>query len=402
MMAASAAYFTEQQGLDIKQGVERRVLAGYPPGRAPYGFRHIRVDGKRTIEPDPVHAVNVRRIFELYAYHGHSIESLIKSLHSEGAIYRDKQPRFNKTKVGWMLNDRTYFGEVFFNGEWHRGAFEPVIDRQTFERAAERLRGGQRRAHQLVYAGKLIQCSHCGGHLTGEEPTKKNKKTQEVKKYRYYRCSQLRTVPGHNKAWRFPEKHFDQQILALFAEMKVAEPEVRDWFVDVLKEKVGIVQQQETARLDEIRRTTIKLEGKKRRLLSMRLNEEIDSETYASEDRQMRDQLAELRLRLEAEHTASADDGTMAVKCFELSQALTERWLTADVRAKRQILEIVGSNYRMEGTTLVVTKRKPFDLLAEGLISQNGGGAGNRKIVDHFETSGDTMQYTAKARAYTD
>jgi hypothetical protein len=40
-------------------------------------------------------------------------------------------------------------------------------------------------------------------------------------------------------------------------------------------------------------------------------------------------------------------------------------------------------------------KRSPsVTLITEGLYN---GGAGNREIVDHFERSGDTMQYIAKS-----
>jgi hypothetical protein len=43
---------------------------------------------------------------------------------------------------------------------------------------------------------------------------------------------------------------------------------------------------------------------------------------------------------------------------------------TADCSAKRRILEIVFWNCRLDGATLAPTMRKPFDVLAEGLISK--------------------------------
>ena len=58
----------------------------------------------------------------------------------------------------------------------------------------------------------------------------------------------------------------------------------------------------------------------------------------------------------------------LALKVFELSQTLTEKWLTADYATKRRILEIVCLNFSLVGVTLVPTIRKPFDMLAEGLL----------------------------------
>jgi hypothetical protein len=53
---------------------------------------------------------------------------------------------------------------------------------------------------------------------------------------------------------------------------------------------------------------------------------------------------------------------------------LRRQWLTADYDAKHRILEIVCLNCRLDGATLVAEIRKPFDVLAEGLLSTNSRG----------------------------
>ncbi|HEY0981836.1 hypothetical protein [Schlesneria sp.] len=58
----------------------------------------------------------------------------------------------------------------------------------------------------------------------------------------------------------------------------------------------------------------------------------------------------------------------IAVKPVELSQSLGEKWLTADYAAERRILEILCLNCSLDGVSLVATMRKPFDLLAKGLL----------------------------------
>jgi site-specific DNA recombinase len=69
--------------------------------------------------------------------------------------------------------------------------------------------------------------------------------------------------------------------------------------------------------------------------------------------------------------------GELAVKVFELSHTLRHKWLTANYAEKRRILEIVWLNCTLNGTTLCPTMRKPFDVLAEGLVSKESGGGGN-------------------------
>ena len=105
-----------------------------------------------------------------------------------------------------------------------------------------------------------------------------------------------------------------------------------------------------------------------KRLTNHLLLEEIDPSTYAETARDLRDREAELKLKIDATDRSRHEIIDIAVKAFELSQSLREKWFSADFDAKRRILEILCLNWTLEGATLVPTMRKPFDLLAKGLI----------------------------------
>ena len=68
------------------------------------------------------------------------------------------------------------------------------------------------------------------------------------------------------------------------------------------------------------------------------------------------------------------------MKAFELSQTLKEKWVKADIRAKRRLLEIVCLNFSLDGVSLVPTIRKPFQILLEGLTWKN-----SRRGCHHVE-----------------
>jgi len=53
-LANMASFYTEQMAIDIQQGIQRRVDSGLFPNRAPYGYLNVRVDGRGTIEIDPL------------------------------------------------------------------------------------------------------------------------------------------------------------------------------------------------------------------------------------------------------------------------------------------------------------------------------------------------------------
>jgi len=112
----------------------------------------------------------------------------------------------------------------------------------------------------------------------------------------------------------------------------------------------------------------------------MRLADEIDEATFAAKQTELRDRLSKLKLQTEVLDRSHDEYADLASRVFELSQSLTDKWLTADVLEKRQILEIVFLNCTLDDATLCPTIRKPFDVLAEGLISKNSRGAGFEKI----------------------
>jgi site-specific DNA recombinase len=77
---------------------------------------------------------------------------------------------------------------------------------------------------------------------------------------------------------------------------------------------------------------------------------------------------------LEETDSARGEYAERAIEVFALAQSLSDRWLTAGYAAKRQILDILFSNFRLDGVTLCYEMRKPFSLLAEGLLLSSSRG----------------------------
>ena len=362
-LANMASFYTEQQSLDVKDGLLRRVQSGLFVGKAPYGYQNVRRDGRSLVETDPQNARNVRRIFDLYAFEGHTLDSLIDELDNTGMVYSTKVRRFTRSKLHTMLRDRAYLGEVFYKGQWYPGVHEPLIDRTTFERVQSLLGGQVYRSHELTYGSNLITCGQCGRPITGEVIRKKNGKA-----YRYYRCAGY-TAKNHPRV-RLSESELDRQMLLLFDRLRIQEEELRDWFAKVLRERTRHQQQESESNLVDWNRQLTLLRRQQDQLLNLRLHEEIDQDTFAAKGTELRDRAARLTLQIESHDRNRAETGEIALKAFELSQTLKDKWLTADYRAKRRLLEIVCLNFTLNGVSLEPEWRKPFDILASGLVSE--------------------------------
>lgn len=196
--------------------------------------------------------------------------------------------------------------------------------------------------------------------------------TPSGRDYVYYRCTYY-TKKDHPRI-RVREADLESQVLAVFDKMKVEEEGVRDWFRLVLASQTRDAQAESFSQRAELQRQETLLVQQQDRLLNMRLSKDIDQETFARKHTEMRDRLASIKLQLDVVDRSHDEKAELAAKVFELSQTLRQQWLTADYATKRRILEIVFLNCSLNDVTLVPTMRKPFDVLAEGLISKNSRG----------------------------
>lgn len=372
-LANMASFFTEQMAVDISLGINRRVQEGLFPGRAPYGYRNVRINGRSIVEIDPVAAENVKRIFHLYAYENCTLEGVVARLAKEGRQYRPSNPQFNRTSIHNVLNDRSYIGDVLYRGGWHPGKQEPLIERGTWDRVQALLSGGNNQSHTMTYASEFMQCGHCGHQITGELKVKKTK--NGPREYLYYRCTKY-NQPDHPRN-RVTEADLDHQVLAIFDRMRIEDESVRDWFRAVLASQTRDSQADSRAQRAELQRQSSLLVAQQDRLLNLRIEDQIDEETFVRKQTELRDRLASIKLQLDVVDRSHDENAELAAKVFELSQTLRRQWLTADYAAKRRILEIVFLNCRLNDVTLCPEMRKPFDVLAEGLSVPLSGGAGN-------------------------
>ncbi|GIW76478.1 MAG: integrase [Phycisphaerae bacterium] len=361
MSAVFASYQTDQQATDIRAGQRRRIESGLPLGRQ-YGLRLVRVNGRSIVEHDPIQAPKVRRIFELFAYGPHTLQTLADTLARQGIIYTDRQPRFTKSTLHRILHNKIYVGKVQYQGVWYDGSFEPLIDLATFERVRERFGTDFKVYHQpqLTFAGGLITCAHCGRVVTGEHKIKKSP-DGTTRDYYYYRCSGYATE-GHPKH-RLSEHQIDEQLLAFFATIKL-DAETQAWFVEVIKARAKSGQADNKQRRIDLLRQHDQLTAKMQSVLDLRIEGEITQEEFAAKRAQMQDRQSAIRLQLECLDRDNDEVADLAIKAFELSQSLAEKWVVADYNAKRTILSIMLETVRLNFGNLEFTPRKTIQFAA--------------------------------------
>ncbi len=187
-------------------------------------------------------------------------------------------------------------------------------------------------------------------------------------------CRQRLAEMGEDPRIRLTERQLDSQMLAIFDSLRVEDDEFRDTFREQLRQATNWEFAQASKADGVLKNRHAEVVRLQAQLLNLRLLEEIDADTLAHKARELRDEAASLRLEIERCDRGRHETIDIAVKAFELSQSLRAKWVTADYAAKRRILEIVCLNCTLDDVNLCATKRKPFDLLAKGLVSKDSRG----------------------------
>ena len=163
-------------------------------------------------------------------------------------------------------------------------------------------------------------------------------------------------------------------MLAVIGRMRIENESVRDWIVSVLRAKSKVAEKAAASEREGFQRELESVRKQKERLLNLRLLDEIGADTFAQKQADLRTAEGRLQAKLEGCGRQQSERAELAVKVFELSQALPQKWLAADIAEKRLLLEIICLNWTLDGVKLVPQIRKPFDLLAEGLLVSSSRG----------------------------
>lgn len=361
-LATMAAFYTEQQSVDVREGIRKRVQDGLPPSRAPYGYRNVRKHGRSIVEIHPENGPKIQRIFQLFAYHCLSVENLSRRLFEEGIFCSPSKPRFSPSSLYKFLRDRSYLGEVRYHGCWHPGKHTSLIDRDTWDRVQVLLGQKIYRSHEMLYAGELVTCGHCGRPVSGEVKEKKTK--DGLKRYTYYRCARY-TADGHPRL-RIREESFEEQVLALFREMAAQSEPIRAWLVTVLRERSKDADRATAQRITEMKRQLSRLGEQQDELLELRIAFKIDDDRFGKKQAELLEREACLREQIEYCGQDRSKNADVAARAADVFQLILDKWPTADFSVKRRILEIVFAGFVLVGDRLAPSNRTPFELLAAG------------------------------------
>lgn len=201
LMLSILASYAQEESRSASENVKWHVRNEFSEGKATYwrmiGYRWV--DGTFVVVPEE--AETVRRIFSLYLS-GKGVVAIAKALNSDGSLTIHGNA-WTGQSVQRVLANADYTGDIVLQKTYRRdhitkrktmnrgeypkyvveGAFDPIVDKDTFRKAQEEMaRRGERYRHgdttrRYPYSGRIV-CGHCGEKL----------RRKTVKGKRYWSC----------------------------------------------------------------------------------------------------------------------------------------------------------------------------------------------------------------------
>jgi site-specific DNA recombinase len=177
IMSSIAEFYSRNLANEVTKGMTQKAKTGGTPGKAPLGYRNVRLisaEGRevRTVKVDPDRAPLITWAYETYATGRWTLNRLVDELDARGltTLPTTKQPArpIRLNHLHKILTHPYYQGEVVWGGARYQGRHTPLIDPATWQTVQTVLashRVGEKEREHPHYLKSSVFCGSCGSRL---------------------------------------------------------------------------------------------------------------------------------------------------------------------------------------------------------------------------------------------
>lgn len=348
-----AASYVRQLSDNVKRSQAQCLRTGVWTAKAPFGYKNITLpEGKKKdIIVDLETSPYVIKMFEMYASGNHSIATITAEMNKLG-MRNGKGRNILPSRVDVTLKNSFYYGVMYVNREAYKHKYPPLITEELFRRVQKMMSGHGKAPAQ--FAGKpillrgMITCKLCNCMITGD--------VKKQGKYTYYACSNSKRIC--KKIW-VREEELLSVILSNFDRIQLSDTDIEN-IVTHLRDAYNGHNDFAQAAQQRLQRELTQLKSRRSRLVDMRLDESIDTETYQAKESEYKNR--EHEITAELENLLEADDTHIitAQTVFSLAKRAREIFESSNMDEKQQFLRFVYSNLTLDAKKLDLELREPF------------------------------------------
>ena len=384
----------------VERGMLSKVNRQWWPSKPKPGYLNVYNYelGETIQEIDPLRFPLLRNVVDEIIL-GISPAEALRNLNKNG--YRTRKTRnlggqkMSTTNFYKFLNDPYYYGKLIWNGE--ESTLHPTLPRLMTEDEFWKIqtilgkKGVERPKEKfdIPYRG-LLKCACCNRSIVVYSKDKKQK-DGSVKTHYYAKRSKKEQTPDCK------QKNVSLKIIEEQMQFMLEQVTIPESFYQWAKKWLTIEHKEQSKKLlsnnkniqEEIQTKSEQLH----RLLQLRLNEEIDKETYQDHKTRIENEIKELNISTLLQQTTDKDWRELMEKALDIARFAKENFDKASPTSKAQIMRSLGSNFLLNGESLGITIEKPFEILIKNkdLIRDEKNGVEPSETTDNSTKNGDEL-----------
>ena len=376
VMGAKA--YVLQLSENVRRSLDYKLRNGERAGVAPCGYENfVDADGKHSIRLKEPDATKLRRLFEMYSVGGTSAHQLARIADTWGLkSYSGK--KLTATSIFHILGNPFYYGEMLSKGKLHRHIYTPLISKALWDKVQEQkaVQGSKPFKHgELPFLYRGIFTDYYRQIICPCEIKKQ--------KFFYVVC-----YKGNGTRLYIPEYEIDSQIISILNRLSIP-GEMLQHFRQHIKDAKEAEVEFRNAELARLKAEITKIDTRLEKLFNMRLDDEIDKQTY--EDKRDDMLLKKSRLMGEIKAHGEADDGfnETVLDLFELVHHIGNTFSGGhSIENKQLLLHFIFKKLVLKEGNIGYELNAPFCYMESSTSSQGSNGGANNGSCELVEEQG--------------
>ncbi len=362
MQIMSANMYVNSTRDNVKRSEEKMLKEGLLPGKAPLGYLNVIDNGKKNIVIDSERGYLVCKLFEQYSTGLYSMDELVKQSIKWGLSNKKSGHPITKAQLSKILQNPFYYGVMKYNNVFYPHVYEPLISKKLFDVCEQVRTGKYKRTSKhtkmpFIFRG-LVRCKHCGCLYSPEI---------KKEKYIYLRPSPLKKCP-HCK--NVNEDILLQSVEACFSSIAF-DAEMKEVLAKELKSAYEKKHGNTECLLNKNRRELSDIEIKRSHLLDLLMENTVSAEAYKVKDKELELRKIELQQNIEILEQPNVCLDEAIDKVLNFGENSFGIFKSSKTEEKRKILNIVFSNFQLDGKNVEISMRKHFELLSKIGVCQD-------------------------------
>lgn len=356
-----AKSYVLQLSENVKRSLDFKFKNGECIGFAPHGYENYTDEnGKNSVRLKEPDASKIKSLFELYSLGGTSLHELARYSNEIGLTSKAGK-KLSKSTIAYIIDNPFYYGELNVKGKKTVHIYPRLIKKTLWDKCQEVRKASDKKPFKhseipFLYRG-IFTCMNSGRICPCEI---------KKQKFTYVAC-----YKSNGKRMYISEQDITDQIVYILNGIAIPS-DVLVCLKEHLKKSKDAEIEFRNREIGNINAQITKAKARLDKLFNMRLDDEIDRETYETKKYELQVSIESYNEKLQLHSNADDKFNDTVISLFEIASQsgyLFEH--SKDIETKRLLLRFVFDKLQIKEGVVHYKLRFPFSEMEQNLSTNN-------------------------------